>query len=499
MKNFPKLPDFSGIKDKAVLAIIEQLVDVIKAQQEAIETLDGKNAELRRMLFGQKSERMPSIKREVKKKKSSPEEEKKRQKRAQAKRKKNRQKKKEVDTVDVNHEIEQELICPECGGTQFVDINEGEVTYEYEYVPGRFVRHRHVQQKKACKNGCCIITAPAPRRVSEGVQYGPGFHAHVAVSKCADSLPLYRQAKRLSRTGVPISRSTLCDIFHRCGSLLKPIWQEMIKKVSASYYVNADETPMPMLAPTKTRRCYIWTFIGKNIVTYFFSPSRSGETPLNVLGSTPGVLQVDAYSGYNEVCTPKSRTRAGCFAHVRRKFFESYRTTPEEARYAMNCILDLYLVEYDAADKKIIGTAKHLEMRKQKSAKIMEKFGTWLKEKQPLHPPKSPIGKAISYASANWKSLTVFLEDPKIRLDNNWSENHLRIAALNRKNFLFVGNKHAGENWAILQSLIATCQLNEVNPQKYLSDVLMRIQTHPHSHIDDLLPQNWKAHFAQPP
>jgi transposase len=499
MTDLPELPDFSAIKHPAAKAVIDQLVRIIKLQQERSEKLERQNAELKRMVFGQSSERMPPMDREVAKKRNSPADKKKRRKNGAAKRRKNRKKKKNLRTEDVHHHIEDDLVCPECGGTDFVQIGEGDESFEYEYVPGHFVRRRHLRQKKACKNGCCILTAPAPRRVSDGVQYGPGFHAHVVVSKCADSLPLYRQAKQMKRNGVPISRSTLCDCFHRSAELLKPLWEEMIKRVSASLYVNADETPMPVLAPTKTHRGYVWTFIDGNNVTYHFSPTRSGETPIRVLGNTKGLLQVDGYSGYNKVCTPHNRTRVGCIAHVRRKFFDARKTAPEEAQYALDRILDLYFVEYEAAEKKFAGTPKHLKLREEKSAEVMERWGKWLQDQQPKHRPESPIGKAISYATNNWKSLTVFLEDAKVSLDNNISENALRIAALGRKNWLFVGHEEAGQNWAILQSLLSTCLLHEVNPQKYLADVLIRIQTHPQARVGELLPQNWKSHFGQPP
>ena len=520
MVTFPKLPDVSGIKDPAARAVIEQLIVIIRAQQEVIERLERENAELRKenselrkenlklknenaelkkALYGKRSERMPPIEREITKKKASPEEIAQRRKVAAEKRKKNRKKKKEIETEDVIHETEENPVCPECGSTEFADINGGEESFEYEYIPGRFIRRRHIRKKKACKCGGCIITAPAPSRVSEGVQYGPGFHAHVVTSKCADSLPLNRQSNRMARQGVPISRSTLCDLFHRCAELLKPLWSEMIKRIARSIYVNADETPMPVFARIKTKRGYVWTFIDEYNVTYYFSATRSGETPIKVLGESTGFIQVDAYSGYNPICTPEKRKRIGCLGHVRRYFFAALETSPEEAKHAMDQILKLYQVEYDAAEKGILGTKEHLKKRQKTSAPIMEAWGKWLQEEEPKHLPESPIGKAIKYAINNWEYITVFLDDPKVRLDNNISEGHLRIAALGRKNWLFVGNERAGMNWAVLQSLVSTCRVHDVNPEQYLTEVLMRIQNHPQSRIEELLPQNWKNVFALPP
>jgi transposase len=266
----------------------------------------------------------------------------------------------------------------------------------------------------------------------------------------------------------------------------------MLELLPPNEYVNADETSIRVQERGKTRRAYIWTFIAEQMVVYKYSPDRSGETPKEVLGDSTGTLQVDGYSGYNYVTTPERRTRAGCLAHARRYFYNAMKTAPEEARYGLDRILDLYEVEYDAAEQNILGTDRHLAIRRVKSSRIMKKWHQWLEEQKPFHPPKSPISKAIKYTLNNWEALTLFLGDAKIRLDNNLSEQQLRIIALGRKNYLFIGHDLAGQNLAILQSLINTCEFNGVNPQDYLADVLMRTQIHPNSGIDELLPWNWK-------
>jgi transposase len=505
-----ELPDIDAIDDASSLrALLKQLIGTIRSlqsttenlqatvtkQTETIERKDAENAELRRLLFGKKSERMPPLQREVKKrrKKKSAKYTAQVQQQAQKKRKRNAEVKKKLPTEEVEHRVrDDECQCPHCGGSQYDDLGEGEVSFEYEYIPSRLVRRKHVRQKKACRCGRHIVTGPAPDRVADGVQYGPGFHAHVAVSKCSDSMPLYRQEKQLNREGVPICRSTLCDIFHRTAELLSPLHRRILELVGSSPYVNADETPIPVMDDDKTKRAYIWTFNAEQLVGYAYSSGRSGETPLRVLGNSNGYLQVDAFSGYNRVTTPEGRTRVGCIAHLRRYFWKARETAPEEAQHVLDKILDLYEVEYQAADKEILGRGDHLALRKALSAPIMAELSKWLADQEPQHPPKSPLGQAITYARNNWESLTRFLEDPKLALDNNVSERQLRIVALGRKNFLFVGHDEAGENLAVLQSLVSTCELNGVNPEEYLADVLMRIQTHPQSRIDELLPHKWK-------
>jgi len=471
---------------------VESLQATIERQTRLIEKKDAELSELRRLVFGRKSEKMPPMAREVKRvtrkggDRTAADKQKTKEKRA-----KNAAEKDSLPTEDVEHEVdESDCRCPHCGGTEFAPLGSGEASDEYEFVPAGFVRRRHVREKKACKCGSHIVTAPAPKRVSEGVQYGPGFHAHVVVSKCADSIPLNRQAKQISRIGVPMGRSTLCDIFHRSASLLSPLSDYILKDIPNARYINADETGIKM--QSQTSKAYMWNFSTDRFIGYVFSDTRSGETPRQILGDSDGFLHVDQYSGYNSVTTPSKRTRVGCLAHMRRKFFDAKKTAPKDCKWILAQILKLYVVEYDAAEMGFLGTDKHLAMRKASSKVIVEEMHEWLTARENRWTPKSAMGKAVGYAIKNWKSLTRFLEDPKLRLDNNLSERMLRIIALGRKNFLFVGNEQAGKNLATLQTLVSTCELHGVNPQDYLADVLIRIQTHSASQIEELLPDKWK-------
>jgi transposase len=267
--------------------------------------------------------------------------------------------------------------------------------------------------------------------------------------------------------------------------------------------VLADETTQRVQDKGKTRTAWLWSFIARDegdreIISYVFSRSRSGETPVRVLGDTAGKLVADAYSGYNKVTVPGRRERAGCLAHLRRKFFDAQSTAPDAAKRAMDSILEVYKIERAALDADLLGTDEHLEMRQTASKAVMDDFKAWLDAEQPRRPPRSPIGEAIGYALGQWNALTLFLTDPHLPIDNNASERALRVAALGRKNFLFVGHDDAGENLAGLYSLIATCEANQVNPVDYLADVLLRVQSHPASRVDELLPHNWAPPRAEP-
>ena len=157
-------------------------------------------------------------------------------------------------------------------------------------------------------------------------------------------------------------------------------------------------------------------------------------------------------------------------------------------------IADLYAVEYLAAERGILGTDTHLALRKMCSAPLWDELLLYLEDEQDQHPPKGPMATALTYAKNNWAAMSHFLEDPKLRLDNNLSERLLRIIALGRKNFLFLGNDEAGDHLAALQSLVSSCQLNGVNPVEYLKDVLIRVaRGHPQSSLDELLPHLWKG------
>lgn len=445
--------------------------------------------ELERRLFGRKSEKMPSAASELRKR-ASPEEAEARRLAAKEKRRERAALKQKLAREVVRHLVPDEAKdCPKCGGTADRPVGDGKHTTEYEYIPGTFVIRDHVQEKLACRCGGYIATAPPPARALDKSMYGVGFVAHIVTMKCADSIPLYRLAKQYRRLGLPMERSTLNGLFHAAAERLSPLSSRLLKLIAESEIVQADETPMMMQRPN--RRGYLWTFIADDMIGYRFSASRSGETPVNVLGGSKGTLVVDAYTGYNRVTALDGRQRAGCLAHVRRGFFDALGSSSDEARHALDLILDVYRVEHEAKALRIVGTAPHLALRQSKSRPAMERFHVWLVEEQPKHLPKGPIGAAIAYAINQWQALVRFLDDPRIPVDNNRSEGALRVAALGRKNFLFVGDEDCGEHLAGLYSLVSTCEANSVDPIAYLRDVILRLDTHPASRIDELLPHRW--------
>lgn len=439
---------------------------------------------LKRRVFGKKSEKMPSIERQLRKTKKADPDATRQKRRAASEQKEQLRTERTVIPVPPAQRS-----CPACGSGELRPIGGGKESTIYEYVPGYFRRRVYVRETLGCTCGDYIVTAPCPEKSTEKSQYSPSFVAHLMVSKCGDSIPLYRLETHYRRLGIPIARSTMNDLLHRNAELLAPLSKRLLELIAASPVVMADETTIPMMGSTK--RAYVWVFLSETLIGYRFSPSRSGETPRQVLGGTQGTLVVDAYTGYNRVTDVGGRERAGCLAHARRKLFEAQTFAPEMAT-ALSLIHDIYVVEHEVKERGIAKTAEHLALRQARSKPLMEALHGWLQEQEPLHPPKSPQGRAISYALSNWEPLTVFLGDAAVPPDNNRSEAALRVVALGRKNFLFVGNEDAGENIAGVYSLVSSCTANGVNPLEYLQDVLLRVQTHPAERIDELLPHRWQ-------
>ena len=457
-------------------------------QKTELEQLRAELDALKRAVFGRKSEKMPPMEREVRRgKKADPAETRRlRKERAVAKEK--------LVTEEVKLPVpDEERSCPHCQGGELRAVGQGKKSIVVEYVSGYFRRVVIVRETLACSCGDYIVTAPCPDKTTDKTRYAPSFIAHLIVAKCSDSIPLYRLEKQYQRAGVPIARSTMTDLFHRNAEVLAPLVERLISRVRGSDLVLADETTIRMQGTLK--RAYLWTFIADRTITYVFSTTRSGLTPSRILGSSKGTLVVDAYTGYNKVTVAEGRTRAGCLAHVRRKFFDAREASPA-ARTALEIIRDIYVVEHEVKAGELVGSDEHLTQRRTRTRPLLARLFRMLRKERGRHGPKTPMGKAVHYALKNHRALTRFTGDPRIPPDNNRSEAALRIVALGRKNFLFVGNEDAGDNIAGLYSLVATCEAHGKNPLEYLTDVLGRIGTHPQRRIDELLPDVWKPAAA---
>lgn len=445
--------------------------------------MEQKLAALEKRVRGPTSEKMPPMAGEVRKKRPGDPAEslKKRRDNAAAR------EKLETEITPVPVPAEQRS-CPTCGDGKMRPVGNGTPSVVYEYVAAHFRKRVYQRETLACTCGGHIVTAPCPDKLTDRCMYAPSFVAHLIVEKCEDGIPLYRLEKQYARLGIPIARSTMTDLFHRAAELLSPLSRRILARIAASEIVFADETSIKMLGSDK--RAFVWVFLADNLVGFDFSTSRSGETPLRILGESQGELVVDLYTGYNKVTAPGRRRRAGCLAHARRKVFVANEVPG--ASVALELIRDLYVVEHDAREAGCEGTAEHLEMRRQRSRPLMALLLGWARYQRRTQSPKSLLAKAAGYILRNRKALTRFLYVAKLPLDNNRSEAALRRVALGRKNYLFVGHEEAGKNIAGLFSLVASCVVNEVNPVAYLTDVLTRLGSHDHRKLDELLPDRWR-------
>ena len=378
-----------------------------------------------------------------------------------------------MPTTIVPHPVPRdERCCPHCGD-EIKPIGHGDRSVEYEWVPGRLERRVHVVEVGRCPCKMHYARGPAPARVQEGCTYGPAFLAKLAVDKCADATPIYRVEKQMRRTGIPISRSTMNDIVLLAADVFLPLWHAALAEVRIDPHVQADETSFRM--QTSRARPSSGPF-SQALTAYVFSPSRSGDTAKDVLGGTNGSLTIDGYTGYNVVTDVDGRDRTGCWSHARRYLFDALATAPE-AREGLDIILDLFMVERKASPRNIVGTPKHLALRRKERA-VLERFARGARHDAALRAEERD-GRRASLHQESVGAPHRVSRDPRIPIHNNASEAALRIVALARKNSLFFGNEEAGRRFMVLYSLIATCERHDVNPEVYLADVLLRIQDHP--------------------
>jgi transposase len=403
-------------------------------------------------------------------------------------------------------------LCPGCG-VERRRIGE-EVREQLGYVPASLIVLQHVRPKYACP-GCqahVVIAGRPPGPIEKGLP-GPGLLAHVAVSKYADHLPLYRQEGIFKRFGVDLPRSTTCGWMAATAGLLEPLVKAMLRRVLASRVVQTDDTTVKVQDHSgggiKTGRLWVQVGDGDNrFVVYDYTPDHSRAGPGRVFKGYTGYLQADAHSVYDGLFADGTIVEVGCWMHARRKFYEAKASDPARSHLMLGWVAGLYEVEDDAKaarkhhpgwDDAAWHAYRH-ELRLGRSRPILEAVHAWLEGEQPKVLPKSPVGEAIGYALNHWDALARPLEAGFLEVDNGASERALKPVALGRKNWLFAGSDEGGKTAATLMSLCTTCKGLGVDPFAYLRDVLDRVSTHPNSRIEELLPDRWKpAESPDPP
>ena len=371
-----------------------------------------------------------------------------------------------------------------------------DVSERLDVEPARFFVHRHVRGKWTCK--CCerLVQEPVDPQIIDSGMPTAGLVAHTMVSHFVDHLPYYRLEQINARSGVHTPRSTLAAWSGQGGAALLPLYEAHRAFVLRATVLHADETPVNLLDPGagKTKKAYVWAYARGAFdampgVAYDFCTGRGAKYPAEFLKGWSGTLVRDEFKGYESVLKLEQRIGAGCLAHARRKFDELIKTghSPVAAE-AVHRIALLYRLEREMRE---LPAPERLLLRQARAKPVWDALHAWLQMERRRVPDGSGIARAIDYSLNHWPALSANLLDGQVPVDNNHIENLMRPWAMGRKAWLFVGSELAGEQAAMVMSLLQSAKLNGHDPWAYLKDVLERLPTHLNSRIDELLPHRW--------
>lgn len=398
----------------------------------------------------------------------------------------------------------EERTCTHCGATKRKIGTE--TSRELHYVPGHFVEREYHREKWACTH--CkwgVTTAPAPAKVIPRSAATPSLLAHVVVSKYVDHTPLHRLHRIYDRTGATIPVSTLADWVGSVAERVQPLVARLAERVVGdAYVVGTDATGLQVLDPTSpdnVQRGTMWCVVGDETdVVFHYTPTGEGEPgPWTFLAGRTGYLQADASNVFDRLYNGQvaSAIEVGCWAHARRKFYALQDTDPRVA-YPLMLIRRLYLIER-LADLKNLTPEERGSLRRARSGPVLDTLKPWLVLMAADEPPRSDFAQACGYVLNHWTALTRFLEDGRLRPDNNSVERQIRDVALGRKNYLFAGSHEAAERTAVLYSLMRTATLHGLAPLPYLSDVLTKVTAASDpDDLDRLLPGRWQLGNGPP-
>jgi transposase len=411
--------------------------------------------------------------------------------------------------------IDPPTVCECCGGHRLRKLGE-DVTRTLECVPRQWKIVETVREKFSCRDCEKISQSPAPFHAVPRGWAGPSLLAMIMFEKFGQHQPLNRQCERYELEGVPIALSTMADAVGSVCTALEPLLRRIETHVLAAERLHGDDTTVPVLAKGKTVTGRCWVYVrddrpfggaGPPAAMFYYSRDRKGEHPQAHLAKYSGILQADAFDGYNQLYLPGRKPgaiyEAACWAHARRPFFamadieeNARRRASGKKEIALSPIAIEVVRRIDALfeiERTINGksAADRLEVRQNLSRPVVEDLHVYMQEQLAKLARGHDLAKAFNYLLKRWASFTLFLEDGRVCLSNNTAERGLRGIALGRKSWLFCGSDRGGRRAASMYSLIVSAKMNGVDPQAWLADVLARIATHPAHRIDELLPWNW--------
>ena len=357
-----------------------------------------------------------------------------------------------------------------------------EISEKLEIEPAKIYVRRIIRKKYAPINDESkqIITAPSPDELLPKAMASSSLIAYIITSKYVDALPLYRQEKIFKRISATLTRQTMARWLIKVSYQLVPLYNLLQEKLLESDYLQMDETIVQVLNEKNkkaTSKSYMWIRYqpGSNpIVLYDYSPSRSGDIPIELLSGFKGYLQVDGYDAYAKACTKYKLIRLGCWDHARRKFFDALKTSGGKGVGKKGIVLidKLYKIE-----RKVLNLSlkeKHV-IRQTQSSPILEELKEWIDEIRPKIRPKSMAGKAINYTFNEWKYLSKYIVNPKLNISNILVENNIRPFAIGRKNWPFSSSVDGAKASAMYFSLIKTAKNNGFGPFAYFDKMLIKL------------------------
>jgi transposase len=409
--------------------------------------------------------------------------------------------------------------CPCCGSIRLSKLGE-DVTETLEVIPRRWKVIQTVRERFSCRDCETITQPPAPFHVTPRGFAGPNLLATILFEKFGQHQPLNRQSERYAREGIDLSVSTLADQVGACAAVLEPLHTLIEAHVLAAERLHGDDTTVPILAKGKTVTGRIWTYVRDDrpfgsrappAALYYASRDRRGEHPAHHLRAFSGILQADAFGGYNGLYEPSRSpgaiTPAFCWSHARRGFFELADIAAKARRGQNAAVISPIALEaverIDALfdiERSINGlsAAERLEVRTEQSVPLVADLELWLKDQRSRLSRSASVARPIDDLLKRWPSFTRFLQDGRVCLSNNAAERALRGFALGRRSWLFAGSERGADRAAAIATLITTAKLNEVDPLVWLADVLNRLPDHPAQRLHELLPWHWKAGQTRP-
>jgi transposase len=322
------------------------------------------------------------------------------------------------------------------------------VTEQYGYEPGSLYVNKLIRPKYVDPLTGRIVIADMPSQPIPSSNAGASLLSHIVVSKYVDHLPLYRQSQIFKREqGVHLAESTMNDWFSGTCRLVEPLYEALMKEIQQSHYLQADETPIPVQTqdkPGATHKGYLWVYHSPpdNLVLFDYSKSRGQTEPEKFLKTFQGALQCDGYQVYDKYENNPEIVLLACWAHARRKFEQSLDSDKTRSEYVLEKIRQLYRIEREAEE---LDPEQRKALRQERSIPVLNEMKAWMMAQLTDVLPKSPLGKAIQYTLGLWDRLERYTRDGIWLIDNNKIENSIRPVALGRKNYLFAGSHEAAQ------------------------------------------------------